>query len=175
MRKPGSCTDVRRILAQEFARRDGKRFSDFTELPSLVLVSNKEKRMGVTLGILGRLKVDVPIYNVIGSSRRQAENLCFGGIRVPVSASNRNFHLVAEVRSRTRQFTVRCRHSLEDERRIRSVLSSVPKVNSAEEGTLLHGFGSIRGVQSTSRGRLTRARDVGTEDTHRICRFFRGS
>lgn len=176
--KPSSCTDVERILAHHFARklgrhRRGTRTKGFAAFPSLVLVSKNHNRMGVTLRMLSRLGLGVPMYNVMGSSGREAEKLCCGGIRVPVSHGSRTFGLVAEVRSRTRQFTVRFRERLHNGKRMRSILSSVRKVNPTEEGTLVQRCLDLSTVQDTAMRRLTRLPSVGRGTTRSICRFFR--
>lgn len=155
IRKPSSCTSVRRIMEHHCDHVVRRR----APLPSLVVASNNGKRVRIMERIVrSRLRLRVPVTNLTGSSHRHAGRLLcnFPPRAVTLPPRDRLFGILARVRSRMRECTVAFRHSGQDGRTLRSRLSSVGNVNPGTGRTLLDGFGDIGGVGRTSRRRLSR-------------------
>lgn len=153
MRKPSSCTSVGRIMGQH-CRHTVRRG---TPLPSLLVASNKGKRVDTMGRTVSRLNLGVPVTKLTGSNGRHASRLlCNCPPRaVKLGRGAPLFQLLARVRSRIRHFTVAFRHSGHDGQRVTSTLSRVGNVNRGAGDTLLGRFGDIGHVHRTSTRRLT--------------------
>lgn len=148
-----SCTSVGRII-EEHCRHTVRRRSP---LPSLVVASNKGKRVRIIERMVRRLRLSVPVTKLTGSHGRHASRILFKFPPRAVNVGRRDplFHLLRRVRSRMRHFTVAFRESGQDGQRMTSTLSGVGKVNRGAGATLLGRFGDMGHVGRTAVRRIS--------------------
>lgn len=170
-RKRSSCTSVTRILAEQFSRCCGgpSRGRNFKGLPSLVLLSNNGNRITTMGRILRDGGVSIPLFNLMGSSGREAHTMANRNKRVTLDPKQSLFTFLTGVRSRIRHFTVNCRRSEQDGGAFGDSLANVRNVNRIETESLLGCFEAVRGVSGTSLTRLRGTPGVAGSTTLTIC------
>ena len=158
------------MMAEAVERRYSGSLAEKLPLPDLVLVDGGKGQLNTALGILQKLKKDIPI----AALAKRLDEVFVPGAPEPqnIPKTSSGLKLLQHLRDEAHRFGVKFHRTLRKKRTTESELSKIPGVGPARRQALIKFYGSVEGVRKASVDELMSVQGINEPVAQRIWEYF---
>ncbi|MGN0160011.1 MAG: excinuclease ABC subunit UvrC [Lachnospiraceae bacterium] len=162
---------TRRFLHGENEKETGDRTS-FSIYPDLIMMDGGRGQVNIALGVLERLKINIPVCGMVKDDNHRTRGLYFNNVEVPLNTHGEGFKLITRVQDEAHRFAIEYHRSLRGKTQVKSVLDEIQGVGPARRKALMKYFMDIEAIKKAEVGELTKVDGITENIAKNIYNYF---
>ncbi len=162
-------------LEEEEALREkgvDMRMGSFTRFPDLVMMDGGRGQVNIALGVLEKLKLDIPVCGMVKDDSHRTRGLYFHNVEIPIDKRSEGFRLITRIQDEAHRFAIEYHRSLRSKNQVKSILDDIPGIGPARRKALMKRFKSQEAIRAATVEELEKTPQMNRKAAREVYEFF---
>ena len=159
---------------EEALRKKGvdMRMGSFTRFPDLVMMDGGRGQVNIALGVLEKLKLDIPVCGMVKDDSHRTRGLYFHNVEIPIDKRSEGFRLITRIQDEAHRFAIEYHRSLRSKNQVKSILDDIPGIGPARRKALMKQFKSQEAIRAATVEELEKTPQMNRKAAREVYEFF---
>lgn len=159
---------------EEALRQKGvdMRMGSFTRFPDLVMMDGGRGQVNIALGVLEKLKLDIPVCGMVKDDSHRTRGLYFHNVEIPIDKRSEGFRLITRIQDEAHRFAIEYHRSLRSKNQVKSILDDIPGIGPARRKALMKQFKSQEAIRAATVEELEKTPQMNRKAAREVYEFF---
>lgn len=144
----------------------------FTKYPDLILMDGGKGQVGIALGVLEELKLNIAVCGMVKDDNHRTRGLYYNNSELPIDKSSELFRLITRIQDETHRFAIEYHRSLRQKNQVHSILDDINGIGTQRRRALMKYYGSLEAVQAAEIEDLMKVPSMNRQAAEKVYKFF---
>lgn len=144
----------------------------FTKYPDLILMDGGKGQVGIALGVLEELKLNIAVCGMVKDDNHRTRGLYYNNSELPIDKSSELFRLITRIQDETHRFAIEYHRSLRQKNQVHSILDDINGIGTQRRRALMKYYGSLEAVQAAEIEDLMKVPSMNRQAAEKVYEFF---
>lgn len=153
-------------------KEEGKEMGGFTLFPDLILMDGGKGQVNVALGVLDKLRLNIPVCGMVKDDRHRTRGLYYQNEEIRIDKDCESFKLITRIQDEAHRFAITFHRQLRSQGQVHSILDDIPGVGPARRKDLMRHFENIEAIKNAAVEQLKELPSMNEKSARDVYNFF---